>query len=39
MAPVVFAADMGVHTSRDGKKLKKDLMKIGGTYVPMLARE
>jgi hypothetical protein len=31
MAPVVFAANLGVHTSRAEKKTKKDLLKIQGT--------
>jgi hypothetical protein len=30
MAPVVFVAHMGVHTSRCAKKVRKDLLKIEG---------
>jgi hypothetical protein len=31
MAPVVFAANMGIHTSRAKNKTKKDLLEIPGT--------
>ena len=32
MAPVVLVVIMGVLRPRDEKKIKKDLMKIDGTY-------
>jgi hypothetical protein len=31
MAPVVFAANMDIHTSRTKNKTKKDLLEIPGT--------
>ena len=38
MAPVVFGVNMGVHSPEEEKVIKKEIMKIPGTYYCARAR-